>query len=185
MRKKFQKAVKGVREFVGEVGNEVLEKPQFYKDVEKLISELDALSNDRALKKDPDSKDALAAAGQLKFSLEQAKNTFDQDTKAFYGKGMHPGDYNLALHAFAKASVSAIHEHQTTLMAAPGVWNKLKAAINNVLESWLNIKDALGETKVSKVGMYGEFKNRFEKVKDDGKEKIEDIESKPFGPHNN
>lgn len=185
MKKKWEGLKKGVKEFVNEGVSELVEKPQFYKDVDRLISELDAVVKDKTLQKDQESAPALEAARQLKFTLEQAKNKFDVATKEVHGllgEGMNRVAYNNAFYDFAKTSVTAIHQHQPTLMAAPGIWNQIKAAINNVLESWFDVKDAL-ETKVSKVGMYGDFKNRFDTVKDEGKEKVEDIENKPLGLH--
>lgn len=176
---------KEVKEKGQELISDILEKPKFYKDVEKLISEIDAVSKNSDLKNDEKSKDAIAAAKELQEKLETAKKAFDKATKKVHsltGGGMTAIAYNNEFAAFAKASVDAIHEYQPTIMAAPGVWNQIKAFINNVFEEYLQIKDALGKVEDSKVATTGEFKGRFEEVKTEGKDKMEEIEKDPRGP---
>lgn len=182
IKKGANKLKKAVKEGVNEFANELVEKPQFYQYVELLVSEIKTVQKDKDLTREPEVNDALQA---LKESLKAAIRKFDNETRAVHGLTgsgqMSAAKYNKAFHEFCEASVNAIHQHQSTLMAAPGIWNKLKAYINNVLEEYLGIKDAL-EVKESKVATSGEFKDRFDAVKSEGKEKMEEIEEHPLSP---
>ncbi|MFJ1268619.1 hypothetical protein ACD661_08650 [Legionella lytica] len=179
----FDKAKKFLKEGVNELASDVTEKPQFYKYVEQLVSEITAVQHNKKLVLDPETNDALRA---LKSSLVAAKDKFDKETHAVHGLTgsgqMSAIKYNKAFHDFCETSVNAIYQHQSTIMAAPGIWNKLKACISNVLEEYLGITNAL-TVKESQVATSGDFKNRFSNVKFEGKEKMEEIEEKPFSPN--
>lgn len=178
----FTDAKKKAKNFVNGVANEVAGKPQFYQYVEELVNEITAVQQSSSVAFEPEVADALKA---LKASLKTAIKKFDNETNAVHGLiggGMHAVKYNKAFHDFCEASVNAIHQHQSTVMAAPGIWNKLKACINNVLEEYLGIKDAL-TVKESNVAASGDFKIRLDKVKTEGKEKMEEIEEKPYNPN--
>lgn len=181
--KLFETAQKTFKRTVKQVANDIAEKPKFYQNICDLVDEISAVQKDRTLALDPETKEVLK---DLKASLKASMAKFDKETYAihgFTGAGkMNARQYNLAFHDFCKTSVDAIHQHQSTLMAAPGLWNKLKACINNVLEEYLGIKDAL-EIKDSNVALSGDFKSRFNDAKFEGKEKMELIEEKPFSPN--
>lgn len=178
----FDKLTKMAKEGVNELANKITEKPQFYQYVDELVSEINAVQKNKSLALDTETKYALQA---LKDSLRTAMHTFDTRTQAVHGLTgsgvMSAVQYNKAFHDFCEASVNAIHQHQPTLIAAPGIWNKLKACINNILEESLGIKDAL-EVKKSEVATTGDFKSRFDNVKFEGKDKMEKIEERPFSP---
>lgn len=181
----FDKLTKAVKEGLNEFVDKAKERPQFYINVELLISQIETLQEDKKLKNSPEVQDALQAATALKNTLVKAKDDFDKVAKIhnFFGPtSMNAHEYHAALHKFCETSVNAIHQHQSTLMAAPGIWNKLKACINNVLEEYLGIKDAL-EIKENKIATSGsDFKNRFENVKSEGKKDMEEIEDHPLRP---
>ena len=178
----FTNAKKVAKNAVNGFASEMAGKPQFYQYVSQLVNEITAVQQSSSLVLEPEMADALKA---LKASLKTAMKKFDNETNAvhgFIGEGMRAGEYNKAFHDFCETSVNAIHQHQSTVMAAPGIWNKLKACINNVLEEYLGIKDAL-EVKESNVATSGDFKRRFDNVKTEGKDKMEEIEEKPLSPN--
>lgn len=175
--------VETVKNIVKTVANSITEKPKFYQNVCDLVSEINDVQKNKKLALEPETKEALEA---LAASLKAAMAKFDTETHAVHGLTgagkMNAGQYNKSFHDFCKTSINAIHQHQPTLMAAPGLWNKLKAYINNVLEEYLDIKDAL-EIKDSNVALSGLFKSSFNNVKFEGKEKMELIENERFSPN--
>ncbi|MGM9454981.1 hypothetical protein ACTAZI_16785 [Legionella bozemanae] len=165
--------------------DEAIEKPQICTYVDELINKIDLMAKDKRLS-GPENEEALQHAIALGNQLKQARKTFERDTQGYYNltSGTDTSTVpklNAAIHAFAKASVDAIHEHQPKIMAAPGVWNQIKAWVNNVLEEYLNIKDAL-KVKESGVAQSSTFKDKFENVKAEGKQEVEDIEENIFKP---
>lgn len=68
--------------------------------------------------------------------------------------------------AFSETCHNTIYDYQPALMAAPGVWNQLKALINNFLERFFNIEPCFGTNK-SELSLKSEFRNTFNNTKNE------------------
>ncbi|MCE0724461.1 hypothetical protein [Legionella resiliens] len=183
-------------EFIDDVGGKVkkkvekaIEKPEVCTAVDELITRIEQLEKDVRYKNSPDEnfRKSLAEATKLKDKLVEARETFNTNTKGFYNlmSGAEVIDQrrlNRAVYDFAKASVDAIHDHQVKIMAAPGVWNKIAAWVNNVLEQYTDIKKRF-DVEGSDLAKTSMFKQKFDKVKQEGHHMVDELENdNPLNP---
>ncbi|QLZ69804.1 hypothetical protein FOLKNPGA_02603 [Legionella sp. PC1000] len=183
-------------EFIDDIGETVqkkvdkaIEKPEICTAVDELITRIGQLEKDVRYKKSPDEnvQKSLAEAIKLRDKLVEARDTFNTNTQKFYNvmSGADVIDQrklNREVYAFAKASVDAIHEHQVKIMAAPGVWNKIAAWVNNVLEQYTDIKKRF-DVEGSGLAKSSMFKEKFDKVKQEGHHMVDELENdNPLNP---
>ncbi|CAM2963427.1 Uncharacterised protein [Legionella steigerwaltii] len=155
-------------------------RPQTYKSVQDLMIQLKA----QIRKKDSLPEDVVDALEQLNTKLNRAKEKFDRE----FEKGINLIKFAVLTQEFNEESRSAIYKYQPTLMAAPGVWNKIAAYINAFLEKYCG--GTLFDVEDSVLGKVKEFRQQFDTTKDDLMPKAspsdsEDSCSNMFGCFNN
>lgn len=170
---KLEAKAKGV---IKAANNALDQKPPVYSAVDQLITQIDLLLKDKKLSKTETEKDALAELKALKSDLKDAKIKFDEETKDFYKNGISPFVYKQAIEDFSQRCNDAIHDHQPKIMAAPGIWNKLKAYINNFMEKHFDVKNYF-EVKGTEVSHSKDFKSKFEQVKEETRENTNESDS--------
>lgn len=129
--------------------------PPIYSTVRKLIDEL---ANVERLAKDheePLHPDILNAVQQLKAQLNESKRQFDNDFK----KGIPLFLFQRRVRDFANECRSAIYRYEPTLIAAPGLLNKVKAYFNAFLEEYFAV--SYFNTEKNALGLNTEFSKNY------------------------
>ena len=163
----FTKMIKGIHEAALELDN----KPELYKIVGKLKIALKyEMENKRV-----SSREVHQSVKQLYATLRDAMQKFDDNTPPT--KPCTIIEYHLHLQKFSKECHSAIFAYQPSLMSAPGLWNRIKAYINNFLEQYLGV-DPIFDTEKSELCIKsGDFSNKFFAAKNAVKPRADDEES--------
>ncbi|WP_010653032.1 hypothetical protein, partial [Fluoribacter dumoffii] len=129
-------------------------KPDFYYTVEKLVNGLNSE------KKEKHSAEITEALEQLEAKLNAATENFNRKYKE-----IRVFQYRGLVQEFANDCHYAICKYQTTLMAAPGICNKLKSYINSLFEYFACGK--IFDIEFNKLGKDEDFRNKIENAKND------------------
>lgn len=139
--------------FFQEIIMDIDGRTALYKSVKLLSMELKA-----QLKKQRLSDAVYNAIRQLDAKLVDAMYLHDQRTN----NGQKPSDP--AFKQFAISCYNAIYCYQPQLMSAPGLWNQIKAYINNFLEKY-GIYKPIFYTEHSELALNDEFRKQFNDLK--------------------
>lgn len=153
------------KEIAHEIASEIENRPTIYKAVGSLTIALESI------KKKPAFKDFVDPMAQLHAKLKNAMSNFNSNTAV----NTSLIKYQTHLQTFAEECHSAIYAYQPTLMSAPGLWNQLKARINNFLEHYFALNPVF-DTTLSKLGLQGNFSKKFNQVKNELKPQTNDDE---------
>ncbi|HHF7372541.1 hypothetical protein [Legionella bozemanae] len=130
--------------------------PRIYNTVRKLIDELANVERLAKNREEPLHPDILNAVQQLKAQLNETKRQFDNDFK----EGIPLLQFQRRVRDFANDCRSAIYSYEPTLMAAPGILNKLKAYINAFLEQYFAVESYFN-TEKNALGLKTEFSKNY------------------------
>ncbi|KTC78904.1 hypothetical protein Lche_0924 [Legionella cherrii] len=130
-------------------------KPDVYKSIVDLRVEL------KAEAKENHSKDIINALLQLNARLDEIQKAFNANTN----QPMNIFEYAFCCREFAEECRTTILSYEPTLMAAPGIWNKLKAYINAIVE-YIGFQP-LCEPEKSTLGLKEDFRQQFNDTKSD------------------
>lgn len=112
-----EKKLAGLKNFINE-------KPESYDLIDKLRIELNAEAKNKK-----HSKDIRYALTQLEAKLAEIQEKFNEKIESVTDL-----QYLMYCRNFAADCRSTIISYEPSLMAAPGIWNKLKAYINAIAE---------------------------------------------------
>lgn len=138
---------------VKQVIREIDDNPELYNAAARLLDEVREITAS-AKKSALYTKGTQDSLKQLQVKLTDALRAFDSSRSI------------IGFQVFAEACHTAIYDHQPKLMAAPGLWNQLKALFNNFLERYFNVEPCF-DTNKSKLAIKDEFRQSFDKTKDE------------------
>ncbi|KTD67065.1 hypothetical protein Lste_3271 [Legionella steelei] len=130
------------------------DKPKIYDTIRDLKVEL------KAEAKNAHSEDIINALRQLDARLDEIQKKFNAKTS----QRMNMIQYMICVRDFATECRSALYSYEPTLMAAPGIGNKLKAYFNRFLEEYLGIEPYFDVEK-STLGLTADFRQQFNQAK--------------------
>ena len=142
---------------------EIDNNPELYNAAAHLLDEVKEITK-AAQKSALYTKETQGSLRQLQVKLTDALRAFDRSRSI------------IGFQVFAEACHTAIYDHQPKLMAAPGVWNQLKALFNNFLERYFNVEPCF-DPKKSKLALKDDFRQSFDKTKDELSKLITEAEN--------